>query len=1233
MLALCRKVLFACSVLAGTFPLLAWNGHEQRVGDVSLLIQEIAEVTAPAEPTTALVTLTNAGATPVSGELRVHKLVDDWRVVGAAAQKVTVPGGESATVSFQLASGPFVFSALYPLHVQAQLSVGDERLEMDVVRIFSVKLAKGVSEATLTAAPDVPALTLAADGQLRLHGQKQLRVAWNYYDQPLRYKPVGWLGGDPVSGATVNYGRTTRGDSRDCLNMHPSWRPGGGSVYCDYRLQLPVKTPIRFTFANALRDSSATEPQSDGVDFRVWVLAEGAEPAMLFSQFTDSKVWVPGEVDLSAYAGRDVVLRLESHPGPQRDTQVDSCFWAEPTLVSGERRVIALATAPPPPLMLAAAKLLSSGTMALPGATVLTLSSEQGVRAAVIAKGERGLLDGWFLFVGPEGIAACRGLDLSLNGEPLLNSSWRFMRCETFESEGRPQWLHILEDASGKEARVRVSCWAEGPGLRVKIEATERLTLAQPGPWHDQATVVFYGHGYAIRNPQPFRASYGGHNLASSHVGMEFAGAPAMVLAVDNPPNYFDVNPAQRVYALATHENCVMTFVPSSTAFAAALAYRPLFDKKPASAVGKLSGRMLFDIWGGRYRSIADNMREMLRYGVNDAILTVHSWQRWGYDYRLPDVWPPNPAMGTLEDLQGVGRVCDPAGIPWGLHDNYIDFYPDADDYSYRKIYFSKDGEPVRAWHNIGRDAYSYKWRPDQIMPYVQRNLRLVKEGLKTSHSFLDVFTSAPCTDWYDHEGVFHSSLETRRHWGEVFAWIRDYLGEAPTTSEAGHDQLIGYLDGADCQWMTLSSNPGRFMIKLDCEEWNRVPWNAAVNHSNFVLMGAGYSSRYEGERSRSLHGIISDDYLSAELLAGHSLMVDSGCWGYNALRKYYLAQDFIRHVAGRGISRHDFVGGSIHRQYVQWDNGAQVWINRGEDDWTLADGRCLPPFGFAIAYGANQLVLEKLADGVIREHSRGPSGWFFNARQRAVGRRQFVPATPSLEDFKDLGDGRFSWTLRWDAKGPAAAGLRTFVHYMEDQERPRVIRFQADHSSSVPPEQWQGVIRDEVVSTLPDDCTGKNLPIYVGLYNADLGRVETEGRQVLGGTSWVGTLVIERGEDGKVRSLSVKTPLPPIASSATPMLNPPGTMVDFDLAVTDGAFRLRETSMNVWELTPLPDQPAFSVRLQLNKLFARWEGVSVTAEPREAGAAAPPVKNEVQGRELLLTVNPADTFKIVIKR
>jgi hypothetical protein len=373
-------------------------------------------------------------------------------------------------------------------------------------------------------------------------------------------------------------------------------------------------------------------------------------------------------------------------------------------------------------------------------------------------------------------------------------------------------------------------------------------------------------------------------------------------------------------------------------------------------------------------------MKRMIDYGLTDSLLTVHVWQRWGYDYRLPDIYPPNPQFGTIDDMLKIAEACAEHDIPWGLHDNYIDFYPDAADYSYDHICFTENGEPVKAWINRGRNAQSYRWRPDHIMPFVKRNMKLIKPNLKPTHYFIDVFTSLPCFDYYDKQGNFHSMLETRRNWGEAFAWIRDYLGgNAPMTSEAGHDQLTGYISGSDCQHLQIVSEPRRFCIKIDCKDWERVPWFDAVLHDKFSLHGVGYSGRYEGGRERFDSGIESDDYVSAEILEGHALMIDRRAFGRGAVRKYWLAQDFIRSIATDEITDVEFVGDDIHRQVITWKSGAKVYVNRGKDDWKVA-GKTLPKYGYVAENGKIESSIERI-DNVIVEQSTGPSGLYFNAR------------------------------------------------------------------------------------------------------------------------------------------------------------------------------------------------------------------------------------------------------------
>ena len=811
---------------------------------------------------------------------------------------------------------------------------------------------------------------------------------------------------------------------------------------------------------------------------------------------------------------------------------------------------------------------------------------------AVFRPTERGIADAVWSLVGPNSAVSFDGFDIDILGQRAVRwpTAIAFRDYSARTENGRATHIHHLA-IEGEPVDLTLTVWVEGNGLRIGWHCPERITDFCVGPADQEAPAVYYGHGYRILNPKGFRAGFGGHNLSTSHVGCDFAGGMSVLQAVDVPPNYFEVSPESKRYCLHTHMNGTLTLAPSeSGAFDCAIKYRPLYDKQPAGGVERKSGRMCFDIWGGRYADIADRMSEMIGYGLTDSFLTVHNWQRWGYDYRLPDIWPPNPQYGTIEDMRKIGEVCDAEDIPWGLHDNYIDFYPDATGYSYDHICFTADGRPIKAWINTGRDAQSYRWRPDRFMPFLQRNLKLIKEGVAPSHYFIDVFTSIGCIDFYDREGNFHPSTETRQKWGEAFAWIRDYLGnDAPTTSEAGHDQLTGWLDGSDCQHLTLTDEPQRFRIHLPCEDWERVPWFDAVNHDRFILHGVGYSGRYEGGRGRKLHGINSDDYVSAEVLEGHALMVDASSWGAPAVRKYWLAQDVARNLALQEITNVEFVGGDMHRQIVTWSNGTKAYVNRGEEDWVV-EGHVLPHYGYvALGKPDNPVrpeqgrrvglmsAIEK-REGIFCESSIGPNGWYCNARTFDAERPYAIE--PHIENFEYLGGRKLTYDMVWQADEPAPRDMTVFVHFYGDTtDRSDKICFQDDHQPTPPTSQWKGALRYKRTITVPEDARDE-YKIAFGIYDAG-GRLNIRGEPGPSNNAiWVGTLTVKREGD---ETVGISFAPPPPAKPEPVRMNPEGKPIDFGFAVTDGAFQVRWVGANL-HVIPLPQSPPFDITLRLDQ-------------------------------------------------
>jgi len=115
----------------------------------------------------------------------------------------------------------------------------------------------------------------------------------------------------------------------------------------------------------------------------------------LFERHTDSKTWVPCEVDLGRFRGQDIVLRLETHPGPKRDTTCDAAYWGDPVVVTSVRPA-QLSRAERNELQARAREAVVAGQATK---DVRCFDLEEG-RWAAVALGPNGFVDGALAFGG-----------------------------------------------------------------------------------------------------------------------------------------------------------------------------------------------------------------------------------------------------------------------------------------------------------------------------------------------------------------------------------------------------------------------------------------------------------------------------------------------------------------------------------------------------------------------------------------------------------------------------------------------------------------------------------------------------------------------------------------------------------------------------------------------------------------------------------------------------------------
>ena len=461
-------------------------------------------------------------------------------------------------VPFNVVPAADSYAALYPVHARAEFGSGPAKTAAHAILILSV-----AREALAKAKPSTDAAKpwqAPRRGPLRLDVATRFQTRIAVHDQPPVAQPAGWLGSDAATGCSVGLTEVDRGQRRRAINVHPPYRTGWGDALLDWRIALPPVKPLVLEFATAIRDHDPKrEGASDGVEFRVQVNAGDAWQD-LFSRFSAAKQWEPARVDLSAWAGREITLRLVTGPGPKHNTSCDSAFWATPTIWVGQRPT------PEPDAQRAARResALSAARAAHQGGKrdwTWRLESDAGVHGVALVPGPNGLADAWLAFADGRRELVFEGFAIEVDGTPLAADGSGLV-CEGLEAqfaEGVGTVVHrLLKGDQTVRAQARV--WAEHGALRVAFsmpEATRdlrgepRFTALAIGPASDKARRVYAGFGNVIENPGKFDLHANGFQLSTRHVGLDFANGLSLLQACDVFPDLLRVDPDARRVCVA----------------------------------------------------------------------------------------------------------------------------------------------------------------------------------------------------------------------------------------------------------------------------------------------------------------------------------------------------------------------------------------------------------------------------------------------------------------------------------------------------------------------------------------------------------------------------------------------------------------------------------------------------------------------------------------------------------
>ncbi len=566
------------------------------------------------------------------------------------------------------------------------------------------------------------------------------RLAYQSYGGKVVEMPPSWTGHfEAVSGVAYLPNEAMLG--RSAMLLHSPWRVPPGKVWIDYPLSLPNLTPIKLSFGIAMSPEAAAPGKSDGVTFSAY-LVDGATERELMRKHQTAAEWVDYSFDLSAYAGKTIIVRLQTEPGPKNEPSFDFSYFGDAKITAGSatdsrKAILDRLTSSK---AYRATEDVSLAALANSDKNGITPSNLLAFRNAVAHEGDTyrfsydaadcqvvysyqpktGTLDDLTVrvddgrpFQPAVGGCATFALGTGPNAKEVPASGGKLASAALVD-DGKAFEVKWDYDAGGTPVRI---VWRfEIVGKALVIGATcntpvvSAFSLGNIGqvPLRRMVYIPYLPADWS-RGAVSFLPAEG--VFATRYLDWTVSHSSACPQGISR-------------YDLKTDgtRNTMVEkgYVAVSPSIAEVLPNAPF---APSPFLKVLAPCPMLDIWGhhnGTYQGDAENLRALRDNGVDHLVIIQHVWQRYGYDTKLPDHMPANPQFGGDEGMIAFGKAANELGFRWSLHENYIDLYPDAPMYDAAARVLLSDGSPSKAWFNGSVQSYGLKC--NRALGYAKQN-------------------------------------------------------------------------------------------------------------------------------------------------------------------------------------------------------------------------------------------------------------------------------------------------------------------------------------------------------------------------------------------------------------------------------------------------------------------------------------------------------------------------------
>ncbi len=1004
--------------------------------------------------------------------------------------------------------------------------------------------------------------------------------------------PIGWVGGldSPTGAACQSVGMQ---NGREAWLLHPPWRGKTGVTFQDYTFQLPKCPKIVLYGATALRSDGVGK--SDGVTFRVFV--DGQK--RLDVNRADS-TWKQFVLDLTADAGRTVTMRFETDPGPRDDASFDFALWGDRQLALTDYHPAAVHH--PAPLPVPLTRLTSQQT-----GSVVPLSGFASKSSVRLAK------EAVFQYKGPDGT-------LTYHWAPGDGSSFLGNISLTAKMQGdKPATVPLATGAHLDWTAAATPTGAAFVGAVHGFSVTLIRTYSVDG---QTATVKIRGAlqdkslVFAVTCDKPLvRGLDGGDwgpTLRRQSINLPYYSNPIWYLSHENlfAGAFLDWTDSYASSQAGTHA----TYDPLTDGTRNPLRERliytaswqlaetlPNIPNTPSPYRSELGKRVVLDIWGDSFAGVQSHLRSLADEQFGPGIALLHVWQHFGYDNGLPQHVPANTDQGGDEALASLTRASQKDDILMALHENYVDYYPNYPGFSDTDIALQSDSSRGPAWYNPGTKIQSFAVKPTRILPLAQTQGPKVMATYGSAACYLDVHSAVPPWFHVDSQarltgaGKFQEVSVAHR---ELWAYERE-LHHGPVFGEGNnHWYWSGLLDGVEAQfgqgWPSGQGTSAPLLVDFDLLKIHPLQ----LNH------GMGYYERWWDQGPGTGRSLLSflDQYRMQEVAYGHEGFLGGEAWhdlGLSWLESHLMtpltsrtalasptAIDYLVEEHWLDTSTIAKSNGPWSVVRIKYNNGLTVWAN-GSGTPLKVGTMTIPSNGW-LAQGNGLTAGTTLRADIVSDFAQTPESVFANARPaedwETPGQ---IRIRPSIAQFTATGVRTFTATYRWTVGQNILTDYHCFVHFTGTKGDSDDIKFQQDHTLSVPTSQWksgQTVTDGPWDITVPDNIAPGDYKWTIGLFQPGSSRLTLQGTSDSQSRIILGTVHVSPAG-------VTFTPQTDLPSNKAPV-NSTSRVLDFGPVRTNGSVFLKRVGAD-WVLQPFPRDRPFTIQLSAAR-FGHPAGVKV---------------------------------------